>query len=225
MTDLPTPTATRLRKPSWRDSRLIAGLLLVLASVVGGALVVRAVDDRVPVYAAKRQLVPGQALAADDLVRVDAQLGDADEHYLSASSAPPGDSYVLRELRPGELVPRSALGAPNVAQTQPVVLQVDATSASVLVAGAVVDVYVNAPVEGEEGTPGETRFAGPQLTLESVAVSNVAPDDGMLAAGSGTRAVQVMVPRDKVRQLIDDVDLGAKITLVPAPGSIAKAGS
>lgn len=225
MTDLPTPTATRLRKPSWRDSRLIVGVLLVLVSVVGGALVVRAADERVPVYAAKRQLVPGQALGADDLVRVDAQLGDAGEHYVSASSAPPRDSYVLRELRPGELVPRSAIGAPDVAQTQPVVLQVDATSASVLVAGAVVDVYVNAKVTGEEDTPGEARFAGPQLTLESVAVSNVAQDDGLLAAGAGTRAVQVMVPRDKVRQLIDDVDLGAKITLVPTPGSIRQAGT
>lgn len=224
MTDLPSPTASRLRKPSWRDSRLIVGLLLVLVSVVGGALVVQAVDDREPVYAAARQLVPGQALGEGDLVRVDAQLGDAAEQYLSASSAPPGDSYVLRELRPGELVPRSAVGGPDVAQSQPVVLQVDATSASALVAGAVVDVYVNAPVE-EEGTAGEARLAGPQLTLESVAVSSVAADDGMLAAGSGTRAVQVMVPRDKVRQIIDNVDLGAKITLVPTPGSIRKAGS
>ena len=34
MSDLPTPTASRLRSPSWRDSRLLVGVLLVLVSTV-----------------------------------------------------------------------------------------------------------------------------------------------------------------------------------------------
>ena len=53
MTDLPTPTATRLRRPSWRDSRLLVGVLLVLVSTVLGSVVVARADDRVPVYAVK----------------------------------------------------------------------------------------------------------------------------------------------------------------------------
>ncbi len=54
MTDLPTPVASRLRAPSWRDSRLLVGVLLVVLSVVLGAVVVARADDRVPVYAAAR---------------------------------------------------------------------------------------------------------------------------------------------------------------------------
>ena len=76
MTDLPTPTASRLRRPSWRDSRLVVGVLLVLVSTVLGALVVARADDRVPVWAARGQVAPGQQLTESDLVRVDVLLGD-----------------------------------------------------------------------------------------------------------------------------------------------------
>lgn len=229
MSDLPTPTASRLRTPSWRDGRLIVGVLLVLTSTALGAFVIAGLDDRVPMYAARHQLVPGQALGADDLVRVDVQLGDAAAGYLAASAPVPADAHVLRELRPGELVPVTAVGGAAAAQTQPVVLQVDATSASALVAGSVVDVYVNKPAEGEAanagGAPGSTRYAGPEQVLQSVTVAGVATEDGMLAVGSGTRPVQVMIPRDRVRQVIGDVDQGARITLVPTPGSVRKAAS
>ena len=76
MSDLPTPTASRLRSPSWRDTRLLVGVLLVLVSTVLGSVVVARADDRVPVYAAKGQVAPGQRLTESDVVRVDVLLGD-----------------------------------------------------------------------------------------------------------------------------------------------------
>ena len=66
MSDLPTPTASRVRAPSWRDSRLLVGLLLVLLSTVLGSVVVARADDRVPVYAAKGEV---RARAAAHRVR------------------------------------------------------------------------------------------------------------------------------------------------------------
>ena len=95
MTDLPTPTASRLRAPSWRDARLLVGVLLVLVSTVAGAVVVARADDRVPVYAAKEQVAPGQRLTEADLVRVDVLLGDGAAAYLPADRpvlSPPGPS-------------------------------------------------------------------------------------------------------------------------------------
>ena len=39
MAELPKPTAARLRTPSWRDTRLVVGLVLVLLSMAVGAKV------------------------------------------------------------------------------------------------------------------------------------------------------------------------------------------
>lgn len=223
MTDLPTPAASRLRAPSWRDSRLLLGVLLVLVSTVLGAVVVARADDRVPVWAAKGHVAPGQRLTESDVVRVDVILGDGAAGYLSATTAPPAGTFALRDLRPGELVPSSAVGGADRVDVQQLALLVDATSASALARGSVVDVYVNRPTSGT--TVGAPAFEGPELALEAVAVARVAGEDDVLGGATETRAVHVMVPRAQVRSLVADVDMGARITLVPVPGAVTAAGS
>lgn len=218
MTDLPTVTASRLRAPSWRDSRLLVGVLLVLVSTVLGAVVVARADDRVPFYAAKGELAPGQRLTADDVVRVDVLLGDGAAGYLPADRPLAADTWSLRALRPGELIPASAVGSGAAVDVQQVALLVDATSAAALAPGSVVDVYVNRPEDGS--TVGLPVLAGPERVLEGVSVVRVAGEDGVLGGSVQTRAVHVMVPRDSVRDVVADVDLGARITLVPVPGGI-----
>lgn len=223
MSDLPSRPASRLRAPSWRDTRLLAGVLLVLVCTVAGSLVVAHADDRVPMYAARVALVPGEALGAGQLTRVDVQLGADTSRYLGAAEALPGDGYVLREVRPGELVPRSALGTLAQITVQPLTINVDATSASTLVRGSVVDVYVNAP---KAGSTGSTDFAGPQLALHNVSVaSRPSERSGFGSAGTDTVAISVMAPTDKVSSLIGNIDDGAKVTLVPAPGAVTGSGS
>lgn len=221
MSDLPTPTAQRLRKPSWRDSRLLVGVLLVLASTAIGAYVMSRADDRVPMYAAKGDLVPGQTLTDEDVVRVDVQLGETTSDYVSAEAGFPANHVVLREVRAGELVPDTAVGSKEEASTQPVTLQADATSASTLRTGSVVDVYVNRPAAGERASVGTTAFEGPELALEGITVTNLSDEDSVMGGSRDTRPVQVAIPRDKVKELIGDVDLGSKITLVAVPGATA----
>ena len=223
MSDLPTPTASRLRSPSWRDSRLLVGVLLVLVSTVLGSVVFARADDRVPVYAARGDVVPGQRLTDADVVRVDVLLGDGAAGYLPADRPLAADTWSLRALRPGELIPVSGVGSGAAVDVQQVALLVNATSASALTAGSVVDVYVNRPEEGS--TVGLPTYAGPERVLESVSVVRVAGEDGVLGASAETRAVQVMVPREAVRDVVADVDLGARITLVPVPGSASAAAS
>ena len=75
---------------------------------------------------------------------------------------------------------------------------------------------MNRPAEGD--TVGVVRLEGPERVLERVAVVAVAEEDSVLAGAEQTRAVRVMVPRDSVRDLVADVDVGARITLVPVPG-------
>ncbi len=222
MSDPPVPAATRLRPPSWRNARLLAGVALVLGSAAVGSLVVARVDDRVPMYAARQALVPGQTLSVDQLTRVDVQLADVADGYLSGGGPPPEGAVVLREVRAGELVPLAALGSAKDAARQPLMLTVEATSASALVVGSVVDVYVNLP---SHGSGAEQDFAGAERALERAPVVALPTSGTRLGGGAGaTRAVQVMVPDDRVRGLIDQIDQGARITVVPVAGSL-RAGS
>lgn len=220
MTDLPIRRANRLRKPSWRDSRLLAGVLLVLASTALGSVVVARADDRVPMYAAKGALVPGDRLSADNVVRVDVQLGSGGARYLSAATALPSDAFAVREVRPGELIAVSAIGGRSEVAVQPVTLMADATSALALVRGSVVDVYVDEP------KPGTTQeMAGAEQVLTSVSVAGAPETAGGFGATSDQVAVRVVVPKDSVRTIIDHIDKGSRITLVPVPGSPVKGAS
>lgn len=218
MTDLPVPTAARLRHPGWRDARLLVGVLLVLASVALGSLVVAHVDDRTPVYAARGPLVPGERLSADDLSRVDVQLGAELPRYLSAAAALAPDRFVLRPVAAGELVPVDAVGGRAQVGVQPLVLTVDAGSAAALQVGSVVDVYVNRVDPAVGGSV--AGFVGPELTLEAVSVSSLPRGSGGLGGGAaGDRPVQVMAPTARIKEVIASVDQGARVTVVPVAGS------
>jgi hypothetical protein len=219
--DIPTPTAKRLQRPSWRDARLVVGLLLVVAATALGSVVVAAADERVAMYAASSHLVPGQRLTAEHLARVDVQLGDEASRYLSVAAGLAADQYVVREVRAGELVPASAIGTEQDVALQPVTLTVDSGSAAPLRVGSRVDVYVNPPAEGSAGSVRE--FAGPELALEGVSVASLPSTGGGLGSSTGgQRPVQVMAPRERIRDLIGQVDRGARVTVVPVAGTPLK---
>lgn len=217
MTELGTPQAQRLRRPSWRDSRLLVGLLIVLLATALGGWVVSQAGDTKPVYAANRTLVPGQELTAADLRRVDARLGDGAATYLSASTDLAPGTYVLRPVETGELIPSAAVGAVKDVKSQVIAVLVDTTSSSMLRVGSLVDVYVNKPTGATVG--GKATFAGPERVLERAAVANLPDTKGVLGGVVSQRPIHIVVPSSDVASLVADVDLGARITLVPSPGS------
>src|SRR3954464_15273194 len=101
----PSAPAARLKKPSWKDPRLLTGILLVLASVAGATALVSSADQTVPMLAAREQIAVGSALTAADFVVVDARLGDLEGAYLRAADPLPANAVATALLRPGELVP------------------------------------------------------------------------------------------------------------------------
>lgn len=214
MAQLAEPMAKRLQRPSWRDARLLVGVVLVLLGTVLGARLIAVADDTTPMYAASTTIRPGDRLTADNLRRVDVQLGDESARYLGATSAVADDSYALREVPEGELVPASAVGSRSAVSVQPVTIEVDASSARGLPAGALVDVWVS-PRDTQST---QERYLDATLTLQRVSVSPVNQDSGRFGAASSTMAVQLRVPRDKVAEVIAAVDKQARFTLVPVPG-------
>jgi hypothetical protein len=221
MAELPKPTAARLGTPSWRDTRLVVGVVLVLLSMAIGAKTVAAAGDTVPMYAASSSLVPGQPVTQRDVKRVDVQLGADRSSYVAADHDIGPDTFALRDVRPGELVPRSALGQKAEVNLKPVSVPVDNGGAAQLDAGSIVDVWVNA----KDLSSPTAKYGKPVKTLTAAPLVRRPDTDGRgLGAVSGTTAVQIMVPEASVEALIAAIDQGAKITLVPVPGSPTKAG-
>lgn len=221
MTELAAPAAKRLQRPSWRDSRLLVGVLLVLLAATLGARAVASADDTEPYYVAAQDLVPGDRTTAASFRRVDVRLADGLGGYLRADAPPPEGRYVLRDIRPGELVPVSALGAGDAVDVQRVTLHVDAESTVGLVKGSHVDVYATPKAAtGTDGTDGTDGAARPRtaVLLDDVAVSAVLTTGGGLGSSSQT-SIQVLVPSDQVQEVVAVVDAEARITVVPAAGS------
>lgn len=215
VSELARPVASRLQRPSWRDSRLIVGVVIVLLATALGAKAVASADERVPMYAASVALKPGDKLGNDNLRRVEVQLDDGNAAYLSAATAIGTDRYVLREVREGELVPASAVGAAADLAVQSVTVRVDANSSAALVAGSVVDVWVS---DRDPATTQE-RYLDPALVLRRVSVAWIPSDQPRFGVSSSAAAIQLLVPRDDVQKIIAAQDKQARMTLVPVPGS------
>lgn len=212
--ELSRPTAARLQRPSWKDTRLLVGVVLVLVSIVAGAKVVAAADDTVPVYAATRTLVPGHRLGEGDVKRVAVRAEDL-SLYADGSRPLPHDSFVLREVRAGELLPRSALGDKEQVGVKAVSVPVDASSVHGLVVGSVVDVWVSKRVDDAA----RETWTKPQRMLPSATVARMPKSSSGLGVAAADTAVQVLVPDEAVEQVIAAVDAGSRVTLVPVPGS------
>ena len=205
------PPGARLSKPSWKDPRLLVGLLLVLASVAGVVALVDAADRTVEAYAAKEDIAVGQTVDADKLVRIDVRLGDAEGRYLTPESLPEG-RIALQRVPKGDLVAASVLGEPRALDRKPVAISVVEALPAEAVAGTRVDVWVALP-DGRNG------FAEPKLLVPGAEIAHVEAASSTLG-GSRETQVLVLVEDGKLAQLLGAQANSAKVSLVwnPAGG-------
>ncbi len=194
-------------------------MVLVLLSVVAGAVVVARSDTAHPVYAAAHPLLPGQPLTRDDLRVVQVRLSGESGRYLPANRPPPSGAVVLRSVLSGELVPLSALGDPLSVSTRPVAVPVAADAARGLRPGALVDVWVAA--KGEQ----PQSFQPPERVASAAQVLTVTSESGVLSGAGSQSTVTVLVGDDLVPQVLSAVGNGARLDLVPVPGSVPRGGS
>lgn len=221
MSALPTPIARRLVKPSWKDARLIIGVLLVLLAVVIGAAAFSAADDRVGMWAAKDTLTPGHEVTEDDFVRVDVQLGDTASDYLGAEERLPNGAVIDRQLRAGELVPRSAVIDPTKKRVREVPVRVDPIYLSNLTVGSRVTVYVpdEEQTDPDASATADEEVAYTELVDRATVSSLPEGSRGVVASGSGSSAV-IVVPEERVADIISLDQGGPPVKLVLESGSL-----
>lgn len=210
----PEKTAVpRLRKPSWRDPRLLVGILLVLASVAGVVALVRAADTNILAYAAKGDIAVGQAVGPDQLVAVEVRLGEAEGRYFTRGELPDG-AVALQRIAKGDLVPASSLGAAGALGRKPIPISVSEPLPAEAVAGTRVDVWVAAP-DGRNG------FAEPRLVVEAAEIAHVATAQSALGGVRDT-VVQVLVEDSHLPQILGAQANKAKVSLVWNPAGRAR---
>lgn len=199
-----TPIAGRLRRPGWKDPRLLVGIALVLMSVVAVSGLLRGADRTTPYYAAKSTLVPGQILSKDDVFVTRARLDQG--NYIAADSSPWGQ-VVTRVIGKGELLPASSLADAAQQRTRSVAVQTTLPLSAAIDRGSVVDVYVT-----------DTQVDAPrtEVVASALVVESVDRESGSFGSGQG-ETVYVLVPQDQIESFLTALASDGEISVV-GPG-------
>ncbi len=202
-----TPTKSRRRFAP--DPRLLVGLALVVASVVGVVALVLALDDTIEVYSARDVLTPGERVRPGDLEVSVVRLDAASPRYLAPGGVPEEGVVVTRTIGAGELVPVAAVADEELAGFTSVVISVGGSVPARVEAGALVDVW--AASEDETG-----RFAEPEVLVERATVVGLT-EDGSIVMPGDVSAVEVLVPRSRVPRVLAALANEDALSIVPSP--------
>jgi hypothetical protein len=200
------------------DARLLVGIGLVIASVVGVVALVNAADTRATVYVAARTLAPGDGIRPDDLLARRVALDDATGLYLSAGELPDGGLVATTVVRAGELVPRSSVGSAAGRESTSLVLELTGEVSESVVAGALVDVWSSSSGGGVAPDEAADPFGsfGPPVVLCADAVVVRVLESGGIVSSSDGRSVEVLVPRIRIARLLQAIADDDALAVVPA---------
>jgi hypothetical protein len=200
----------RLKRPSWKDPRLVVGILLVLASTAGVVSLLGAADQTTEAYAAREAIAVGERLTADKLHRVKVRLGDLEQRYLTPESGLSEGAVAVQRIGQDQLVPRDSLGELDVLDRKPVAVTVDEALPAQAVAGSRVDVWVALP-DARNG------YSQPSLLLPGAEIAQLTPGSTALGSARST-VVMVLVTDSQMPQLLGAQANKAKISVVWNPG-------
>ena len=203
-------TGARLKPPSWKDPRLLVGVLLVLASVVGVISLVGSADQTTEVYAARDSIAVGEKLTADNVVRAKVRLGETEQHYVTVEAGLPDGLVAVQRIGKNQLVPKESLATVDALDRKPVAVTIEEALPPQAVAGTRVDVWVALP-DARNG------FSEPKLLLPSAEIAQVTA--GSTALGSARNTVLlVLVADSQMPALLGAQANQAKISVVWNPG-------
>lgn len=178
-------------------------------SIVGVWLVVSGSRHTVPVFAAGATIVAGEEISPDDLDVVDVALGDRVDAYAVPGAVDPG-VVATRTIEVGELVPRSALGDAADVRTTTVVLASRSEVPATVVKGTVVEVWAAARLD-------TSTYDVPRVLVPRASVVSVTRDNAVV--GSAEVALELVVARDEVPDVLAAVAAGDSLSMVPATGA------
>jgi hypothetical protein len=208
--DTGTTGTGRLKPPSWKDPRLLVGMLLVLASVVGVISLVGGADQTTEVYAAKDPIAVGEKLTTDNVVRAKVRLGDTEQHYVTVEAGLPEGLVAVQRIGKSQLVPKESLATVDSLDRKPVAVTIGEPLPPQAVAGTRVDVWVALP-DARNG------FSEPKLLLPGAEIAQVTAASTTLGSSRST-VLMLLVADGQMPALLGAQANQAKISVVWNPG-------
>ncbi|PWH05313.1 flagellar biosynthesis protein FlgA [Brachybacterium endophyticum] len=200
----------RLRRPRWKDPRLLVGIVLVVLSVLLGALLASRASATTTVLIAKDEVVVGDELTASSFTSAEVRLGEQAEGYARAPKDIPEGSTALQSVHPGELLPVSVIGQGGGEDLRPVVIPVESAVADAVGPGRPVELWRTEADDQEKDALAENLvqdatvrrvFEGSTLGMRSMSIEVLVPSDELPAVlealGSGDRIDVIGVPGEK----------------------------
>lgn len=192
------PAANTGKRFSFRDGKILAGVALIVVSIVAGAALLRHEDTMTTVWQANRDLSAGAMVTSEDFAPVQADLSEVESAYATE----PSSGVLTRGLRAGELLPESAISSVTPVDQRLIVLPVEPLHAPDLASGDEVDVWATASETGVSA-----------LVISGVHV--VAVNSDVIGAGGESGVIVAVSDRD-AGKLVAAVRSGV-IDVVKAP--------
>ena len=207
-------TAGRLGRPSWKDPRLLLGILIVLASCVGVVALTSSMDRTTPMYSAKADISLGEEITAEKLTVVNVKLDALEERYVPADPSLLEGTRANSLVRAGQLLPRSSLGLDDGTNRRPVSIDLADALPAAITSGAHVDVWVSLKDRKANA------YAPPTLLLPSAEVTGRTERATGFGGTAGT-LVEILVVDSGLADLLEAMANDARITVVFNPGTSA----
>lgn len=209
-----TKQARRISAPSWRDPRLLLGVLVVLISTIVGARAFAAQDDTARYWAARSDVTVGSEVDKDDFTAVSAHLSkDAESQYMRVEHELPADFDEMvwaHDVEAGALIDVGSLVLAEEKPAGELPLKVALGSAPAdLRAGQRVDVWVGPG-------PGDPVEDGSKRVLSKVRVLSTGSAD-RTKSGSLDRTVLVAAGEGELNDKTLSAVSAGHVTLVRVP--------
>ena len=188
------------------DPRLVIGLILVAASVLGVTALVAAADRTTGVYSAGKALSAGDVVTASTLTTANVRLGANAKLYLSGA-IPGGGVVITRSIAAGELIPLSAIGDADSVDVSSLVVHSQAALAENIGPGSVVDLW---SATAEDGG----IFAEPTVLVSDATVVRILEPGGIIV-GDDPSSVEIQIPRGAIARVLDAIANGSAVSLIP----------
>ncbi|MGF4042804.1 SAF domain-containing protein [Paenarthrobacter nitroguajacolicus] len=206
--------APRLKKPSWKDPRLLIGVLLVLGSVAGVIALLGSADRTTQVYSAREDIAVGQVVTEADLSIVKVRLDEVEPSYVTVEHGFAEGKVALQRVAKNQLVPQASLGSADAVDRKPVAIAMEEELPAQAVPGSRVDVWVAVPGSNQ-------AFEEPRLLLPSAEIAGMTSGSSALGAAK-TTVVMVLVTDEQMPKLLGAQANKAKVSVVWNPAGVVR---
>lgn len=205
-----TPSASRVRRPSWKDPRLALGAVLVIASVAGTVYLVGELHQTSTVYVASSNITLGEQLTAENIKTQEVQLGDTLENYLHVDMPVGQEARANTFISAGELIPVTSITTSELGSRRPINVELPADLSSSITPGSFVDVWI-----AKRESSGNT-YEVPEKLSSMVEVAARVESGGGLVGTHGTN-LELLVEPNQLEPLLQALANESRIIVVFNP--------